>query len=235
MSNTPRGLTREDLATFLPNIRAIRAFEQLLQQTGETIPSELVVLGILIDEVLVNSISGLASSNQNSAIIESISRIVDQISQGSATQPRKLSDLADFTESLPSEGMFIAYDATSKIYRSSDSLSIVRTKANGSTALANALNSNLVITINSGFMTFTGGGVLAQLGGIVAALDGQRITILNNTGFAITILAENASSTAANRILTGGLASCTWNSSGSREFIYSTAQSRWLLIGSTAA
>jgi hypothetical protein len=106
---------------------------------------------------------------------------------------------------------------------------------NGSTALANALNSDLVITTNSGFMTFTGGGASCQLGGMVAGLDGQRVVILNTTGSTITIIGESGSSTAANRIWTPGLASVGWNNLGSREFIYSGSQSRWLMIGASAS
>jgi hypothetical protein len=110
----------------------------------------------------------------------------------------------------------------------------LQTKSNGSTALANALNDNVVITVGTGFMTFTGGGALAQLGGMVAGANGQRVVILNTTGSGITVIGESATSTAANRIWTQGLNPATWNNLGSREFIYSTAQSRWLMIGSNA-
>jgi hypothetical protein len=108
----------------------------------------------------------------------------------------------------------------------------LQTKANGSTAIANALNDNLVITVGTGFTTFTGGGALAQLGGMVAGANGQRVVILNTTGSGITVIGESATSTAANRIWTQGLNPATWNNLGTREFIYSTAQSRWLMIGS---
>ena len=110
----------------------------------------------------------------------------------------------------------------------------LQTKANGSTALANALNDDLVITVGTGFMTFTGGGALAQLGGMVAGSDGQRLVILNTTGGGVLVIGESGTSTAANRIWTQGLAPATWNNLGTREFIYSTAQSRWLMIGSNA-
>lgn len=110
----------------------------------------------------------------------------------------------------------------------------LQTKANGSTALANALNDNLVITVGTGFMTFTGGGAFAQLGGMVAGSDGQRLVILNTTGGGVVVIGESGTSTAANRIWTQGLAPATWNNLGTREFIYSAAQQRWLMIGSNA-
>jgi hypothetical protein len=76
---------------------------------------------------------------------------------------------------------------------------------------------------------------LAQLGGMVAGANGQRVAILNTTGSGITVIGESATSTAANRIWTQGLNPATWNNLGTREFIYSTVQSRWLMIGSNAA
>jgi len=110
----------------------------------------------------------------------------------------------------------------------------LQTKANGSTALANALNDNVAITVGTGFMTFTGGGAAAQLGGMVAGSDGQRVVILNTTGGGIVIIGESGTSTVANRIWTPGLAPTTWNNLGTREFIYSAAQQRWLMIGSSS-
>lgn len=115
------------------------------------------------------------------------------------------------------------------------SFGYLETKTGNSVTLANSLNSNLTITTNSGFFTFTGGGSSCQLGGMVAGIDGQRIVILNTTGSAITILGENTSSTASNRIWMGGLTSVTWTNLGSREFIYSGTNSRWLMIGSVSA
>ena len=112
----------------------------------------------------------------------------------------------------------------------------LQTQVNGSTAIANALNDNLVITVGTGFTTFTGGGALAQLGGMVAGVNGQRLVILNSTGAAIPIIGESATSTAANRIWTQGLAPAVWNNLGTREFIYKSdgGQPRWLMIGSNA-
>ncbi len=110
----------------------------------------------------------------------------------------------------------------------------ILTTENGSIALANALNSNLTITTGTSFFIFTGGGVACQLGGMVAGSNGQRIVIINATGSVITIIGESTSSTAANRIFTPGLNSVIWNNLGSREFIYSSSQSRWILIGGSS-
>lgn len=46
MSNTPRDLTRQILSDFLPNQRAIRAFEQLLKSNNDVIPNALDAVAI---------------------------------------------------------------------------------------------------------------------------------------------------------------------------------------------
>lgn len=108
----------------------------------------------------------------------------------------------------------------------------IQTKYISSISLANALNDNLAVPAGAGFITFTGGGASAQLGGMTAGSDGQRMTILNATGGAITIVGESGTSTAANRIWTQGLTPFAWANLGTLDFIYSSQQSRWLMIGS---
>lgn len=106
--------------------------------------------------------------------------------------------------------------------------------ASGAT-LANSRNDNVTIpTTNTGMITFGGGGVSCQIGGMVAPADGTKVAIWNNTGQAITILFNDANSTAANRIYTPGGASVTWNNLGIREFVYFSAVGRWILIGGSS-
>lgn len=112
----------------------------------------------------------------------------------------------------------------------------LRTPFGSNVAIANALNDNLVIPANAGFLQFTGGGASAQLGGMAAGVDGQRLVIINATGGNVAIIGESATSSAANRIFTQGLGTAVWNNLGTREFIYTTGigYSRWLMIGSNA-
>jgi len=112
----------------------------------------------------------------------------------------------------------------------------IQTKEIGDVIVDNALNDNLVIPSGAGFIIFKGGGASAQLGGMVAGTDGQRIVILNLTGSAVPIIGESGTSTDINRIWTQGLATAGWNNLGSREFIYKATapQPRWLMIGSNA-
>ncbi len=66
MSNTPRNLTRNQLAEFLPNARAIRAFEQVLKNVADIIPSDLATITRLVQELTVDS--GTASAVAQSAL-----------------------------------------------------------------------------------------------------------------------------------------------------------------------
>lgn len=62
MSNTPRNLTRNQLAEFLPNQRAVRAFEQLLKQVSDLLPSDLVTINRLIEEAGIEAADGSAKA-----------------------------------------------------------------------------------------------------------------------------------------------------------------------------
>jgi len=65
MSNAPRQLTRNQLAEFLPNARAVRAFEQLLKYVGDLLPNDVATLTRLINEA--NLAAGLADAKAQSA------------------------------------------------------------------------------------------------------------------------------------------------------------------------
>jgi hypothetical protein len=62
MSNTPRQVTRNQLAEFLPNARVVRAFEQMLKQVGELLPADVVTLNRLIEETTLNAASADAKA-----------------------------------------------------------------------------------------------------------------------------------------------------------------------------
>lgn len=66
MSNTPRNLTRNQLAEFLPNARAIRAFEQVLKNVSNILPADLAVINRLLQELTIDS--GSASSAAQTAL-----------------------------------------------------------------------------------------------------------------------------------------------------------------------
>jgi len=76
MSNTPRNLTRNQLAEFLPNARAVRAFEQLLKSVGELLPSDVATLNRLIQE---SSIEGATASAKAQQAIDSLESIAHSL------------------------------------------------------------------------------------------------------------------------------------------------------------
>lgn len=73
MSNTPRNLTRNQLAEFLPNQRAVRAFEQLLKSVGELLPSDVVTLNRLIQETYLEATSGTTRAQEAIDLLNSAS------------------------------------------------------------------------------------------------------------------------------------------------------------------
>jgi hypothetical protein len=73
MSN-PLNVTRNQLAEFLPNQRAIRAFEQLLQQVNSLLPDDIASINKLIEESLISA--SFAESKSQSAL-DQLNKIVD--------------------------------------------------------------------------------------------------------------------------------------------------------------
>lgn len=58
MSNDPRGVTRNQLAEFLPNQRLVRTMEQLLKQVNTLLPDEIATINRLIQEAYVEASTG---------------------------------------------------------------------------------------------------------------------------------------------------------------------------------
>lgn len=71
MSNEPRNLTRNQLAEFLPNQRAIRAMEQILKTTNEVLPDQIAVLTRLVEETLTEATNGSSQAQEALSIIQS--------------------------------------------------------------------------------------------------------------------------------------------------------------------
>lgn len=62
MSNTPRDVTRNQLAAFLPNQRTVRAFEQMLKQVNELLPADIITLNRLIEEASIEAAEGTSKA-----------------------------------------------------------------------------------------------------------------------------------------------------------------------------
>ncbi len=79
MSDQPRKLTRADLASFLGNNqRAIRVFEQLLEQVAELLPSDIIALNAAIADIQSSGAQAEAKAQQ---AIDSVARFnLDSVS-----------------------------------------------------------------------------------------------------------------------------------------------------------
>lgn len=92
------------------------------------------------------------------------------------------------------------------------------------TDLALPAGTNFYITGPTGTFTISG---LAASGGNA---DGRVVRLYNSVAFALTI-ANDATSTAANRFLTLTGADITTTTQGAFTFVYSSTASRWIQVG----
>jgi len=77
MSDVPRGLTRDDLRRFLPNARAVRAFEQLLKQSDTTVPTDITQLQIDVAEASADAQSGISTAQLALTALEALRLLLD--------------------------------------------------------------------------------------------------------------------------------------------------------------
>lgn len=75
---------------------------------------------------------------------------------------------------------------------------------------------------------------LASVGGVPAGEAGQVAYFINNTGVSVSILDEDGSTTAANRIRTGTGSSVTVQDHGTIILLYDSSASRWNMIGGSS-
>lgn len=152
MSDTPRQLTRNDLVKFLPNQRAVRAFEQMLRQVGDLLPSDVTTLNRLIDESNLQGAQAQAQAQQALDTLDRISQLLDLVSTGPAdqsvqdfeqyspsTQLPNVSDLSDTTVNTPVAGHVLIYDATGRRWVNAPltaGTNVTITNADGSISIA---------------------------------------------------------------------------------------------------
>lgn len=152
MSNKPLGLTRNQLAEFLPNARTVRAFEQLLKSVGDLLPSDVATLNRLINESYIEASTASARADQALDALVRISRSLELISQAPSAQPVQiagdvqapyrapnLSELPDVSIKLPVAGNLAIYDATLKLWKNAtltQGANITVTNADGSVTIA---------------------------------------------------------------------------------------------------
>lgn len=128
MSNTPRKVTRNQLADFLPDPRAVRAFEQIMEQVSSLLPADIATLNRLIQETyieaassgsraqtaldLIGSVAQTAAINAGTAdakavaaldALSSIARSLDVLSKAPSSQANNsiVTDYIDFALAPP--------------------------------------------------------------------------------------------------------------------------------------
>ncbi len=100
----------------------------------------------------------------------------------------------------------------------------------GSLVLVNGANSNVDISTSGVFLRITGPTAAFNVTGFTNGYAGRRLIIYNSAAQDMT-LTNDATSTAANRILTLTGVDVTLTGVSSAHLVYSSADSRWILIG----
>ncbi len=110
---------------------------------------------------------------------------------------------------------------------------VVAFSRTNNSSLANGINAGVLIGTNETLNISGPSGAFTICGVVPAGIDQQQLTIVNATGFAMTIANQSGGDpTAANRFLTGQNADVTdTNNPGVEQFRYFTSVSRWIRIG----
>ena len=98
----------------------------------------------------------------------------------------------------------------------------------GAMTLTNGANNNVGLPKKS-FARITGPSAVFNITGIRDGADGKIAILYNTTAYAMTIT-NNATSTAANRILTNTGSDVATTGTGIVSLIYSITDSRWILL-----
>jgi len=93
---------------------------------------------------------------------------------------------------------------------------------------------NDVSTAGTSFMRFTGAGTV-YITGFANGVDGKTLTIVNRTGYDLTLENENAGSVAANRIITGKSASMVLLNGAAISLQYDATTARWNACGDSSS
>lgn len=168
MSNDPRRLTRNQLAEFLPNPRAVRAFEQMLEQVSTLLPDQVTVLNRLIEEAYTEAAEGAARAQQALDSLERIASALELLSVAPAalhslpvaddlappTVPLRVGYLADVRVDTPAAGNLLIYDGTVKRWVNAG------LSAGSNVSITNA-DGSITVGVSGAPPTGTAGGVLS--------------------------------------------------------------------------
>lgn len=98
----------------------------------------------------------------------------------------------------------------------------------GSITFANGANQNYAIPLDGTSWVIGGPTTTFSLGGVTNGWPGRELILVNQSGYALTLTAEDTGSTAANRLRMDNGTNVTINTSGAARFMY--VASRWQLM-----
>jgi hypothetical protein len=96
----PKSLTRDQLAKFLPDNDAIRRFERLFVQVGETIPQNIAIIFRLIQEVVIAAGNADQKAVMASDLIYNISQALDLLASAPVSDSGRLDAIASITRAI---------------------------------------------------------------------------------------------------------------------------------------
>lgn len=95
MSSVPLNLTRDQLATFLPNLRSVIAFEQMLTQINSLIPSEITSIYESLDTLSQEVGNATSTANSVASSLERIAEALELLSTAPVVAISNVSDSAN--------------------------------------------------------------------------------------------------------------------------------------------
>lgn len=200
---------------------------------GEFIQTELACSSAVTTSTqtaILNSVSGVKFSGTRVRISNSPNTLW---TLGTGTTGNQICN--SFYQNYDNSGQ-TRYSITSGLFGnriddSFDSVQIGSQSGNQNISFTTGSNENVVIPLD-GAVYFTSGPTNNfSVGGLTNGFDGRRLTIVNNSGFVMTLNAEDTSSTAANRIRTATLGNVIIGVQGTCTLIYTSNLSRWFLVG----
>lgn len=130
MSNTPKPLSRAQLAKFLPDPRALRAFEQSLKQVSSLLPEDIVALNQMVQDTYLEAALGTTKADQALDQLTRIAKALEMLSIAPPPVPpiaglgidpvqraARMSELTDASVKLPASGNVLIYDAALKQWK----------------------------------------------------------------------------------------------------------------------
>lgn len=185
MSNNPLNITRNQLAEFLPNQRAIRVFEQLLKQVNDVIPSDVNSLTQLIQEAYVEASSGTAQAEQALDQLSRIAQSLELLATAPPPDPTSVGgDFASLPFELTKEDLVLPPLAAQSINELSDVR--VTTPAAGNTLIYDAtlrrfVNALLTAGTNISITNADGAITIAITGTVANATNATNATNVGTT------------------------------------------------------